>query len=891
MRGRRWFSEVRRGWFTISLRLRSIFRQSAVERDLHDELEDHVVRETERQQARGLEAAPARAAALRQFGGVEAAKEQCRDARRVGIVETVRQDARYALRVLRRAPGYTATATLTLALGIGATTAVVSVVDAVLVAPLPYPAPDRLVDVRGTWPRGGVAALAAQTTAADVAAYADGRAFNLRTDAETVRVRGALVSAELFAVLGARPTLGRPLQAGENVPGRDRVVVVSEGLWRARLGADPASVGRTLEIDGMPRTVIGVMPASFVFPSRDTALWVPYALDPSDITATWAGDFMPLVGRLRPHATIEQLQAEVRLLQPRVAAAFPWRMPEDWNRDVGVVPLRTGMASNVRARLLVLLAAVALVLLIACANVANLTLARGATRTHELGVRAALGASPRRLARQLLTESVVLAAIGGGIGFLLAVQGLALLSLVLPADTPRLDEVRLNWRVLAYGGALTLATGCLCGLAPVRALLGRRLAPAMGRGGRGGSRGLASGLRHALTVAQISCAVLLLIGALLLTRGLWTLSQVDPGFRAERVVTARVAPNRSICGDAERCLAFYRTLDVRLRATPGVTHAGFVNTLPLRGAVAKRSLALEGFERAAGETVPLFWLNVITPAYVDAMRIQIVAGRGFVEADGAGGSRVALITAATAHRFWPDGSAVGRRVRFVGETEWRTIVGIVGDVRAFDLERAVPSYMDGVIYVPMGPHATLEDGTLPSEMTMVLQTREDASNVSGRVRALVAEVTREAAVSDVEPMGDVVSDAVAAPAATAALVGAFALLAVTLGSLGVYGVLSFAVSTLTREIGVRMALGAQRRDISWLVLREGLKVAVIGLTLGTAGAMVSMRWLASELHGVSPFDPAAYALVIVLVALVTLAACVVPARRAMSIDPLTALRD
>ena len=379
---------VRQWLYTVPLRLRSIFRHRTVERDLDEELRDHVARETERQRALGLDPARAREEALRRFGGVESAKEECRDARRVGLVDTARQDVRYALRVLRRAPAFTATATLTLALGIGATTAVVSVVDGVLVAPLPYPESDRLVEVTGTWPRGAFVALRAQVTTADLAVYADGHAFNLQASGETVRVRGALVSAEFFSVLGARPVSGRTLQAGEDVAGRDRVVVISDRLWRERLGGDPAIVGRTIELDGVPRVVVGVMPADFAFPSRDAQLWAPFGLDPSDVVATWAGDFMPAIGRLRAGASLAQVRAEVKLLQPRIATLFPWRMPDTWNRDVSAAPLRTAMGAAVRARLLVLLAAVVLVLLIACANVANLTLARAATRSHEMGVRA-----------------------------------------------------------------------------------------------------------------------------------------------------------------------------------------------------------------------------------------------------------------------------------------------------------------------------------------------------------------------------------------------------------------------------------------------------------------------------------------------------------------------
>jgi predicted permease len=877
---------------TLTLRWRSLVRRHQVEQDLDDEIEYHLERQIEEHVARGMDRTEARRIVLRSFGGVELAKERCRDARHMNVIDSLVQDVRYAARTMRRNPGFATVAVLTLALGIGANTAVFSLVDGILLSELRYPSPEKLVSITGTYPNGAFAAMREEIKFLDVAAYAEGHMFTLKGDGEPVRLAGTLVSAELFPVLGVEPEMGRWFRPGEDVAGRDRCVILSHALWEVRFRRDERIVGRFVEVEGVAREVVGVMPSSFQFPSDRTQLWVPVGLDASNTVRYWAGDFMPIVGRLRPGATRSQAHAEIQLFQSRVGALFPWRMPSEWNKNVTVIPLREAVVGDVRPRLLIMIAAVALVLVIVCANVANLTLSRAVMRQREIAIRTAIGATPRRIARQLLTESVVLALLGAVVGLLLARNSLALLKLVLPPDTPRLNEVDLNWRVLAFTGTLAILTGSAFGLAPVLHALRPRVRAALESGDRAGGPAGGALWRAALTIAQVACAVLLVIAAGLLVRSLWTLSRADPGFSPDQVVTARISPPESLCATLDRCLAFYRSFDAQMQTAPDVRGAALVNTLPLTGAVAKRSLELEGYTVPAKQKpAPLFWLHVITPDYFRVMDIRVESGRAFTSDDLSGRPPVAIVTSATARRFWPGQNPIGKHVRFVGERHWHMIVGVVADLRAYDLKRNVPDWIDGTVYVPHGPNATMEDGRIPTEMTLTVKTTLEITQASAMLRKLADGLSGDVVVSDVRPMRTVFANAVAAPAATTSVLVTIAGLALVLGCIGVYGVISFFVSRQTRDFGIRLALGAQRRDVFWLVIKEGATLSAAGVAIGVAGAMAVTRWLSSELHGVSPTDPLTYAAVAVAVSVVTLMACYVPTRRAMGVDPLIALRD
>ena len=805
-------------------------------------------------------------------------------------METLWQDIRYGMRTLLRNPGFTAVAVLTLALGIGANTAIFSLVDGILLRPLPFSKPSELVSVTGTYPKGGFVAMREQVKSLDVASYFEGHEFNLTGQGEPVRLTGTLVSAEFFLVLGARPELGRPFYPGEDQAGQNNYVILSHALWQERFASDPSIVGRSIEVEGVSRQVAGVMPASFRFPSSKTQVWIPLDNDPRDTIAYWAGDFMPIIGRLRPGTGLPQARAEIRLFQTRVFSLFPWTMPADWNADVSVVELRNGMVADVRDRLLLLLGAVVLILLIVCVNVANLALSRAATREKEIAVRAAMGAERRRVIRQLLTESVLLALFGGLLGILLATEALHLLKSVLPADTPRLLDTHIDWRVLAFTAGLAVLTGILFGLAPALESSRAAIAGTLNAAGRAAATSISHRLRSALAIAEIGLAVLLVIAAGLLIRSFWALSHVDPGFRAGRLVTARITPNQSFCSDAQRCVSFYNELLTRVRAVPGITSADLVNTLPLGGRVAKRTVEIAGQELPSGDPSPLLWMDVVTPDYFHLMNIPVMAGRAFHSADATGKTPVVIVTASTAKRYWPSGNALGSHVRFSRDPEWRTVVGIVPDVRAYDLQNSVPDYIKGTIYVPYSPNATVEGGVVPSDMTVVIQASLDESQIQDILRRTTAALNAEVPVSEIKLMSSVVSESVSAPASTTLLFVAFAGLALVLGIIGIYGVLSFLVSRRTREVGIRLALGAQKRDILWLVMKDGLRFAGIGVSLGLISAFALSRLLASQLYGVSPADPVTFAAVAAIMFFVTLLACYIPTRRAMRVDPMVALR-
>ena len=871
-------------------RVRSFFHRAEEEHELETEISSHLQFAIDENLQRGLSPVEARRQALVRFGGSQQAKEQHRDARSLPFLETLLQDLRFSLRMLRKSPGFTAVAVLTLALGIGANTAIFSLVNGILLIPLPYTSPEQLVSITGTYPKGGVVALREQMRTMDVAAYYEGHEFNLTGQGEPLRLTGTVVSAEFFSVLGARPELGRTFVSGEDIPGQDNYVVLSHALWQQRFAGDPTIIGRPVQLEGISRQVVGVMPPDFRFPSSKTQIWLPLRNDPRDTILYWADDYMPVIGRLRRGITLEQARTEIRMFQSRVGVIFPWTMPKDWNADVSVLPLRSGMVADVRLRLLMLLGAVTLVVLIACANVTNLTLARSATRAKEIAVRTALGAGRRRILMQLLTESIVLAGLGGLLGLALATQGFSSLKAALPADTPRLADAHIDWHVLVFTGGLAILTGIVSGLAP--ALQSSRTAPteALGTAGRFGTLSLSRRLRSSLVVAEIAFAVLLVTAAGLLIRSFWALSQVNPGFRSEHILTARISPNQSFCNDSERCLAFYRTLLEQVRSTPGVESSALVNTLPLGGRVAKRSLEIENHTPSPGQDlVPLFWLHVVTPDYFQVMGIPIVSGRTFTDADVSGES-VAIITAETARRFWPNQNAVGKHIHLLDDKSWRTIVGVTADVRAYDLQQTIPTWMKGVAYVPYNSSATLEDRRMPADLTIVMQTGADSSEMASMLRDAVAAANPEAAVSEIQTMSTVVSDAVATPRSTAILFLVFAALALALGSIGIYGVLSFVVANRTREIGIRMALGAQRREVLWSVLKEGSQTSFLGIALGIAAALALMRVLSSQLYGVSTADPLTFVTVAILVALVAFFACFIPASRAMRVDPMVALR-
>ncbi len=868
---------------------KQLFSRGSLYDDLSEEIQVHLEERIEELVAVGMSNKEATAAARREFGNLTLVQEDSREVWRRPSLEDFLSDIRFGARTLRKSLAFTAIAVLTLALGIGANTAIFSLVNGILLVSLPYPKSEQLVSVTGAYPQGALVAMRERMHTMDVAAYAEGHDFNLTGRGEALRLTGTLVSAELFSILGAQPERGRVFDRGEDIPGRDSYVILSHALWQQRFGGDATMIGRSIELEGVRRQVIGVMPADFRFPSTKTQIWIPLNNDPRSVFHYWAGDFMPVIGRLRPDATLQQARAEIRMFQSQASALFPWRMPASWNADVSVVPLQNGMVADVRVRLLLLLAAVALVLLIACTNVANLTLSCAATREKEVAIRAAMGAGRQRILRQLLTESVLLASLGGLLGLVFATEGLSLLKALLPADTPRLMDVRMDWRVLAFTAGLAILTGLVVGFAPALHISRGALTESLKSAGRGAAVSVSQRLRGGLVVGEIALAVLLVIAAGLMIRSFWALSHVNPGFRSEHILTARITPNESFCGHATRCLAFYRSVLDQVQSFPGVSGAAFVNTLPLGGRVSKRSLEVEDHVDPSGDTAPLFWLNIVTPGYFRVMGIPLLSGRGFSDAD-VSGTPVAVVTTETARRFWPNQSALGKHIRLLDDKSWRTIVGVISDVRAYDLQRNTPNWIQGTAYVLYNPTATVEDRRVPSELTIAIRTASDTSQIAPMLRDSVAALNHEVPVSEVKTMSAVVSEAVSAPASTTSLFVAFAALALLLGMIGIYGVLSFLVSQRTREIGVRIALGAQRGDVLYLVMKEGARFSFAGIAVGLTGAFLVTRLMSSELYGVSPLDPLTYSGVALVMAAVTLLACYLPTRRAMRVDPIVALR-
>ena len=867
------------------------FRRTVADRQLDSELQFHLEQQIRDYIASGVPPQEARRRARLEFGGLDQVKEQVHDAHRGHLLETLVQDLRYGLRTLRKDIGFTSIAVLTLALGIGANTAIFSLVDGVLLQPLPYRDASRLVGIdHATYPKGAFAAMREQIHTMDVATYFDGQQFNLTGMGEPVRLNVTSVSANFFSVLRVQAQSGRTFAPGEDLSGRDGYVILSHALWEKRFSGDRSVIGRAISIGGVSRQITGIMPADFRFPSAATDVWIPLGIDPRNVTDYWAQDYMPVIGRLKPGSTIAEAGAEVRLFQSHVRRLFPWPMPKNWNAGLSVVPLQSVLVGDVRAWLLILLGAVALVLLIACANVANLTLSRASTRTKEIAVRASLGAGRQRILRQLITESVVLAFAGGVLGIALAIGALSTLRSSFPVDTPGMASISIDWRVLAFTAGLAFLAGIVSGLVPALHSSRTDLTQALKSTGRGVAGGGSRQARRALVVGEVALAVLLVSSAGLLIRSLWVVTHANPGFGAAHLLTARIAPNDSYCDEAGRCVEFYREIVARVRALPGVTGAAVINTLPLDGRVNKRSVLLEGTKDT--QVLPLVWQNIVSPDYFQTMGIHLLQGRGLSEADSTGDLAVAIVSGSTARRLWPNGGAIGKHIQLAdtGDTGWITIVGVVADVRAYSLQQNVPGWIDGTIYMPYGPKATMENKRIPADMTLVVRTSQDEGGLADSVRGVVSGLNAESAVSDVKTMTGVIADVTSGSRSVTSLFASFAIVAFVLGATGIYGVISFFVGQRTREIGIRIALGAQKTQVLKIVVAEGLSVTFAGVVSGLLGAVAVRSLLRSFLYGVSPTDPAVLSAVAFLFALVALGACYIPARRAMRVDPVATLR-
>ena len=801
-------------------------------------------------------------------------------------------DFRYARRTLMKSPAFTILAVLSLALGIGGNAAIFSIVSAVLIRPLPYSDPARLVQAAndGYFPPGGLVALQQQSRTMDFAGFSPGVELNLTGHGEAWRLEGSVVSANFFSMLGVAVELGRGFRPGDDQPGRDNLVILSHAAWQDQFHGDPAIVGRVIALGGVQRQVAGIMPQDFAFPDNATRFWIPLHLDPRESDAYWARGFMPVIARIRPGFTLGQAQQEMRALTHHMVSLFPYPMPRDWNAQATVLPLQQFLAGNVRTKLIVLQCAVGLVLLIACVNVASLLLARAASRQKEMALRAALGASSGRIARQLLTESVTLACAGGALGIALALSAFSILKAALPANTAGLGRVEIGWQEVLFAGLLSVVTGLFFGLAPALSASRRDLAETLKTGGQRAAGTVRMRVRSALIMGEVALAVVLAVGAGLLVKSLWLLARAYPGFAPEHVLTLRVSANQSLCRERAACIALFDELLRRTGNIPGVHEVAAANTIPMSADIPAIPVAVEGHPNIPGHSLwPMFWVGAVTPSYFRLMRIPILEGRGFKESDGMKAAPVVIVSAAMARRYWPGQNPIGKHLRPVFEMNWRTVVGVAADVRQYDLANHSPDFIRGAMYMPY-PQSVANERQLPAAMTLLVRTGGDATALPGRIRELVRDLNPDVPVSEIRTLESVVDDSTRQARSMTWLFIAFGAAALLLASIGTYGVVSYSTAQRTFEIGLRVALGASRSNIFGLVLGQSLRLVIAGLAAGILASLAFTRMLAAFLYGTGATDPVTYLAVCVVLTAVALVAGYAPARRAASVDPLTALR-
>jgi putative ABC transport system permease protein len=802
----------------------------------------------------------------------------------VFVVETLLQDLRYGVRMLAKHRGMTAVAALTLALGVGANAAIFSVVNAVLLRPLPYPDPERIAYVWERLPQGGTGSVSVpnlrdwreQNTVFEHIAAIEFGNYNLQSDEQPERAAGAAVTPDFFDVLGVKPEIGRALLAGEDSAGHNRVVVLGDGLWRSRFGADSQIVNKEISVDGEKYTVVGVMPPGFQFPSRTTEMWVPLVF-PEEFANSRGNHNYLAVARLKPGVTLEQAREQMSVVARRLEQQYP---AEQTNRGVVIGQLQEATVSGVRPALLTLMCAVGFVLLIACINVANLLLARGTTRRREIAIRAALGAARSRIIRQLLTESVLLALLGGALGLLVArwaVQGLLSLT---AGVLPRADEVGLDWRVLGFALALSVLTGVAFGLAPALQTSGAGVQEALKESGSSGNSPRGNRLRSSLAVLEIAAAIVLLVGAGLLVKSFLRLEQVETGFNPEHVLTLRLSLPAARYKTPEAAANFYTRLLSRVSTLPGVEAAGAIDYLPVQQSGRNGTVQIVGQPPDPNEQGPLVEKRRASPDYFRVMQIPLVAGR-FFDAQGRERTPVAIVNQQFVRTILHGQNPLGQRIQDdAGDIE---IVGVVGDVRQMELSQ--PPWPE--LFMPY-QQSSSPTGLL--SMSLVVRSPADPASLTQSVKREVLAVDPAQPVYGVLTMEQVLDRSISRQRLFMVLLGLFATLALALAVVGIYSVMSFLVTQHTREIGIRVALGAQPRDVLALVLGQGLVLTAAGVVVGVGLSLALTRLMAGLLFGVRATDPTTLVAVPVLLALVATLACYVPARRATRVDPVLALR-
>lgn len=805
------------------------------------------------------------------------------------IMETLIRDLKYALRRLAAQPAFTLITLGTLALGIGASTTIFSVVYGIVLKPLAYKQPDRLAMVWmdntriklkedwHSWPNY-IDYRDQNSVFEDIAAF-NNRSFNLTNTGEPLRILGAWNTANLFTTLGVDAVVGRTFSAEEEQAGKDMVAVIGYGLWQRRFGGDADIVGKDIYLNDNPRKIIGVMPRGFAFPQKETELWVPMV---AGRRAESRGAFwLQAIGRLKPGVTVAQAQTDMTVIADRLQQQFPDAL---LGYGVNIVGYHDQLVGRVKPALLLLLGAVGFLLLIACANVANLLLARAAAREREIAIRIAVGASRRKLVRQLLTESVLLGILGGVPGVVLAIGGLRILSAVGPADLPRLDQVHISWQVLIFSVVISLATGLLFGIAPALQASKSDLNESLKEGGRGNMTGLrGKHIRSALIIGEIAIALLLLTGAGLMVKSFLRLQELSLGFDPNDLLTTKVQVAGSKYRDGPAVAGFYKRLTETIESVPGIESVGAISTIFLSETPNSSNFSIDGrpdFRPEERVEVPI---DSVTPTYFQTMKTRLIAGRFFDSRDVAGAPEVAIINATMAERFWPDSDPIGGRIKYgsiSSQDTWKTIVGVVDDVRRTGYDRAVrcETFL---------PHAQ----SPASGMTLVLRSRADRANLISAIRATMNDIDAGQPVYDFKSMDTLLGEMVAQRRLNTLLFSVFGIVALTLASVGVYGVMSYTVSQRMHELGLRIALGASPFRVLRLVLQHCMTLAAAGVVAGLLASVALTRFMASLLYGgVSPTDVVTFSVITAGLLAVALGACVVPALRATKVDPMTALR-
>jgi predicted permease len=815
-------------------------------------------------------------------------------------MQSLFQDLRYTLRQLVRNPGFALVAILTLALGIGANTAIFSVIDSILLQPLPFPQAGKLVELADTrdaqpdynYPKGWIREYQRRaTTFSSISAYTLNAEYNVAGAGASDRAFGSSVSTNLFDTLGVRPALGRFFRAQEEEFGRDRVVVLSHSYWQQHFGGDPNVLGKNILLDGADRQIIGVAPKGIDFPDSETQFWMPIPFKAGDIHDLWADFNYRAIGRLKDGVQPGLAQAELRSFHAQMLTLFPWIMPDIWAANVTAVPILQAVVGDIRPKLLLLLGAVGLVLLIACANVANLMLARAASRQREMALRSALGADSRRLVRQLLTESGVLALLSGIMGVIFAAVGLQALKLALPPDTPRLENIALHGGVLLFAAGVSLLAGILSGLAPAWNAASSDLQGSL-KLNETNVFGTARRFRvsRLLVIGQIALAVVVITAAGVMLRSLSRLSSTDPGFRTNRVVSAQISVDRNACSQKGACTTFYQTLLDRAQGLPGVTGAALVDVLPLTGFDNWYNFDAQDHPRNPRQIAMQGSSRIVSADYLKLMDIRLEHGRFFVPSDALGTSRAIIVNSALANYLWPNQDPIGKHLISLDKEPSPTVmdmnaasvvVGVVSDTRHESLDQGAGSE----VYLPMSP------GNEKPVMNIVIRSNASLGEVANSLRRMIGEIDPTIPLTKVRTMDEVVAASTSAPRSLTLLLTAFAVLAIGVGSIGVYSLIAYTVSWRTREFGLRMALGANRMQVAMLIIRQSLGLTIVGSVIGIAAASAVTRLMRRFLFETSPADPLTYALVPLLFAALSIVAAWLPARRAARVEPMVALRN